>query len=87
MINIQPSKVTVQYHFNDSIFFVLLCISFLAVLGRDMRSKEDYFYSTAMALTIFLAAFVPIFYIIFLISSWLVSRRRRINMLVKRPRH
>ena len=69
IINIQPLKLTVRYPSTDSIFFVLLSLSYVAALGRDSASTEKYSYSTAMTLITFSAAFVPIFYITFFISS------------------
>ena len=84
MINIQPLKVTVRYPSTDSIFFILLSLTFLAVIGRDNSGTENYFYSTIMSVITFSAAFVPIFYITFLIISWMVSRRNWINWLIKK---
>ena len=84
MINIQPLKSTVRYPSTDSIFFVLLSLSFIAALGRDIANTEKHFYSTIMIVITFASGFVPILYITFLIGSWVVSRRKWINLLEER---
>ena len=90
MINIQPYKkvqLAVGYPSTDLTFFVLLSILYVAVLGKDTTSREGYFYSTTMTVIMCLSAFVPIIYILFFIGSWFVSRRRWIDLLIKRPRY
>ena len=86
MVNIQPFKTTIKYPSTDSIFFILISLSYVAALGGEIASTEKYFYSTTMTAVIF-SSFVPITYITFLISSWLFSRRRWFNMLIKIPRY
>ena len=84
IINIQPyKKVAVRYPSTDSTFFALLSFFYIIFIGKDVTNTEIYYYSTTMTVLIFSSAFTPILYILFLISSWLVSRRRWINLGVK----
>ena len=81
MINIQPFKITVRYPSTDSIFYIFLSLSYIAVLGRGIANTEKYFYNTTMTGLALSSAFVPIFYIAYFIFSWLISRKRWINSL------
>ena len=77
VVNIQPfKKSAVRYPSTDSMFFVLLSLSYAAVLGMDITSSESNVYNKILILVCLLSAFIPIFYIAFFILSWLISKMR-----------
>ena len=84
MINVQPLKNNVRYPSTDSVFFVLLSLFSIAALGRGITYTEKHFYSTTMIVIIFASGFVPILYITFLIGTWVVSRRKWIDLVIER---
>ena len=87
MVNIQPfKKAAVRYPSTDLIFLVLLNIVYIAALARGVADTKHGSYYIAMSALTLLSAFVPIFYVIFFISFWLVSKKRWIHLLIKRLR-
>ena len=78
IINVQPHKmVAVHYPSTDSIFLVLLSLTYVILLGSDVASLVKSSYITAITLFGLLSsALVPIVYITYLIGFWLVSKRR-----------
>ena len=84
IINIQPyKKVATRYPSTDIIFLLLLSISYVSVLGINTAKTENHSLTTIMTIIAYSSAFVPIVYIIFLVSFWLVSRTRLIRSLVQ----
>ena len=87
LINIQSlKKIAVHYPSNDPIFLVLLSLSFIANIGRDVTSRENIFFHYSALIMLALSAVVPIIYIIFFISLWLATKIKRIHRLVIRWR-
>ena len=76
MINFQPhKKVSSRYPLIDIIFTILLCFNYVTALGRNIAGTERYFtYHKYVTMTAFLTAIFPLFYISFLIGSWLFSK-------------
>ena len=76
MINIQPlKKVNSQYPLADLMFAFLLSLTHIAVLGRGLANIEKYFYfHTTLTVIAILSTFIPLFYITYLIGSWLFSK-------------
>ena len=83
MINIQPlKKVNLHYPIADLMFTVLLTFTHIALLGRGLAYIEKYFtYHNALMIIAFLTILAPLFYMIYLIGSWLLSK---INLDVSR---
>ena len=80
IINIQPYKrKAVRYPSTDSQFLVFLSLCFIALLGRatlPIRARGLRNYHTIMVILASMSAFGPLLYIVFLIGSWLVSKKR-----------
>ena len=75
MVNIQPcKKVAVRYPSTDPHFLVLLSLCNIVFLARQSTDVEMYYFYTVVSILGFSSAFVPIFYFIFLIISWLFSK-------------
>ena len=84
IINIQPyKKVATRYPSTDIIFFLLLSISYVSLLGRNTAKTENHSFTTIITIIAYSSAFVPIVYIIFLVSFWLISRTSLIRSLVQ----
>ncbi len=78
IINIQPyKKESVRYPSTDSIFFIFLSLVFILFLGREpaMATKTE---KITMMISAFIFALIPLVYTIVLITSWLVTRFRKI---------
>ena len=78
IINIQPFKtLTVGYLSIDFTFFSILSLSYIAIIARVHTAlyNNSYFHAFLAIFAISLT-FVPLLYIFYLISSWLISRRR-----------
>ena len=75
-INIQPLKlVDSRYPLVDLIFIFLLGLAHIVILERGAIVIERYqTYHAIIAIIMFLATIFPLFYISFLIGSWLFSR-------------
>ena len=85
MVNIQPfKKAAVRYPSTDPIFLVLLSTVYITALARGVADTKHASYYIAMSAITFLSAFVPIFYIIFFTTFWLISKRRWVHLLVTR---
>ena len=85
IINIQPyKKLSVRYPSTDSTFFIFLSLVFILFLGREtaMTSKIEHI---VMTISGFVFAFIPLVYIIILITSWLVTsfKKRQTNTFVR----
>ena len=75
-INFQPhKKVSSQYPLTDIIFTILLGLNYITLLGRNIAgTQRNFTYQTYITMIIFLTAIFPLFYISFLIGSWLFSK-------------
>ena len=78
VINIQPFKTfTVGYLSTDLTFFSLLSLFYIVIIGRIhvaiYNNTTFYTFGSILATSL---TFVPISYIIFLIGSWLISRKK-----------
>ena len=82
-INFQPlKKVGLQYPLYNLIFLILLCLTHIAILGRELTYIERYFaYHIIPTIIVFSTGIIPIIYISYLIGSWLFSR---INICIPR---
>ena len=79
IINIQPFKkgITVHFYSTDLIFFFLLSHSYIGILGLLLSSiNNDSFYHAVLGCLAIPSLVTPIIYILFLIGSWLISRRK-----------
>ena len=73
--NLQPFKTTAsRYPSTDTIFYVLLGLCYVTVIGKDVEDGESTLYSAIAFIFVFLSAFVPIVYTVGLISYWLFLR-------------
>ena len=82
-INIQPFKhVASNYLITDVTFYILLSFTYIAIIARDIATTQKFLYNLITIIFLFLAVFVPIAYITFLIGIWIVSRLRRIKSLI-----
>ena len=88
VINIQPfKKAVVRYPSTDLTFLMLLSFSFIVNIGRDISSREGtFFHSVALAM-LPLSAVVPLIYIAFFVSVWLVRRIKWIHKLINKQRY
>ena len=81
IINLQPYKKNASnYIHTDLVFFYLLTFIHVTTLGRECSSmvRNVRFHSILIVATL-LVAIIPVIYIIFLICSWIFSRRRWIS--------
>ena len=76
IINIQPYKTYVRHPSTDSTFFVFLIIVFILFLGRE-PAVTTRIEGITMIISGFIFALIPLFYTIFLIISWLVTRIKK----------
>ena len=78
IVNIQPyKKKAVRYPSTDSQFLIFLTFCFITILGRaTLPSRGLKNYHTIMTILATTSAFTPLLYIIFLIGSWLVSKKK-----------
>ena len=83
IINIQPfKKVAARYPSTDMVFYILLSLTYIAVIAKDTASIENYFFNIISMILALSTAFVPIVYIASLISFWMISRMRWIKSLI-----
>ena len=74
LINIQPFKTTAsRFHSTDTIFYILLGLCYIALVGRDVEDRENMLFNYVMLILAIVSAFVPIAYIIGLVGFWLFS--------------
>ena len=75
-VNIQPLKlIDSRYPLVDLIFVFLLSLANIVILGRGAIVIERYqTYHAIITIIVFLVTIFPLFYISFLIGSWLFSR-------------
>jgi metal-dependent HD superfamily phosphatase/phosphodiesterase len=60
-INLSPfKKSAVQYPSTDSTLMILLCIFFIADIGRDIVSREMHLYYSTMTALAILSAAIPV---------------------------
>ena len=82
-INLQPyKKSTVHYPSTDSTFMILLCICFIANIGRDTASREIHLYYSTITALVILSAIIPVLYIALLITYWLITKVKWIHQLL-----
>ena len=89
LVNVQPFKnAIVRYSSTDSIFLILLSLSFISIIGIDVISTENIsLLHTAFTAFVLLSIVVPLFYIASFIMFWLIIKIKRIYQLVYRQRH
>ena len=88
IINIQPfKKVVINHPLTEQIFAVLLIFFYVALLGRNTSGVHKDVYRKVMTPLAFVLAIVPLAYIFLLIGLWFVSRRRWINVCIRRLQH
>ena len=81
IINLQPyKKIASNYIQTDLAFFFLLTFIYITTLGRECSSlvRNVRFHSILVVATLFVAI-IPVIYTLFLIGSWIISRRRWIS--------
>ena len=84
IINIQPyKKGASRYPSTDVNFFLLLSLCYVILLGRGVANSESNSFITLILIISFSSAFVPVVYILSLVSFWLVSRTRWIRKMFK----
>ena len=84
IINVQPfKKSAVRYPSTDPIFLILLSLIFITNIGRDIISRENLFFHYIMIM-LALSVVIPITYIAFFITLWLVRRVKWIHQLINR---
>ena len=82
-INIQPfKKSTVHYPSTDSTFMILLCVCFIANIGRDIASREIHLYYSTMTALAISSVTIPALYIALLITYWLITKVKWIHQLL-----
>ena len=81
IINIQPYKTYVRHPSTDSTFFIFLIIVFILFFGRE-PAVTTRIEGITMIISGFIFALIPLFYTIFLIISWLVTRIVHIHTII-----
>ena len=77
IVNTEPYKKAAHHSpSTDATFSILLSLLYISYLGGDIPSSEQNDYNIVMSMMGFLSAFAPVVYVIFLIGSWLVPRKR-----------
>ena len=85
IINVQPfKKSAVRYPSTDPIFLILLSLTFVTNMGRDVTSRENLFFHYSIVTMLALSVVVPTTYIVFFITLWLVRRVKWIHQLINR---
>ena len=77
MVNMQPlKKDDSQYPLVDLIFTILLCCTYIAILGRAVGfyERQYHFAYNAVTMIAFLTVILPLLYTSFVIVSWLLSK-------------
>ena len=83
-INVQPfKKDVVRYPLTDSIFLILFTLFYIAVVGRNSNDIHNSVYHMIITLLMVVLGIAPLIYITCLIGSWLISRVKWINALIK----
>ena len=87
IINVQPfKKSATRYPSTDPIFFILLSLMFITIIGTDVMSRENLFFYYGTLTMLILSAVVPIIYITFFITLWLARRVKWIHQLIDKQR-
>ena len=87
IINVQPfKKSAVRYPSNDPIFFILLSLTFITIIGIDVTSRENIFFNYSTMTMLIFSVIVPIIYITFFITLWLARRVKWIHQLIDKRR-
>ena len=80
IVNIEPFKtVAINYHSTDSIFFFLLGICYISIVGRQIpviNTRANSSYHSVLVIQAILSGLLPILYTLYLVASWMISRRR-----------
>ena len=85
IINVQPfKKSAVRYPSTDPILLILLSLTFVTNMGRDVMSRENLFIYDIILTMLALSIVVPITYIAFFITLWLFRRVKWIHQLINR---
>ena len=87
IINVQPfKKSAVRYPSTDPIFLILLTLIFVTIMGRDVISREKFnlLFHYSILTMLALSIVVPIAYIAFFITLWLIRRVKWIHQLIDR---
>ena len=85
MINIQPFKKVI-HSITEPIFLIFMSLIYIVAIARSISSIQNNIYYLAMSPLVLVAVFVPFIYILFLIGSWLFSRRLWIHLLIKQQK-
>ena len=84
IINIQPfKKADARHPSTDTVFFILVSLCYIAVIGRNFASTQKPAYKQLMLIITFTLAFVSIAYMLYLIIFWFISRLSWIKSLLK----
>ena len=82
-INIEPFKKGAVYTTsNDTVFLTLFCFSYIANIARDITGREASYSHYTTFVMLALSGAVPIVYIAFFITFWIVSRIKLIHKFV-----
>ena len=85
IINVQPfKKSAVRYPSTDPTFLILLSLIFVTNMGRDVTSRENLFFHYSIMTILVLSVVIPITYIAFFITLWLIRRVKWIHQLINR---
>ena len=83
IINVQSfKKSAVRYPSTDPIFLILLSLIFVTNMGRDVIYRENVFSHYSILTMLALSIVVPIAYIAFFITLWLIRRVKWIHQLI-----
>ena len=97
-INVQLfKKTTVAWYSSvtvDPVLLLLICMMYVSVVGTNIESMLEYTYLSVMVVLglLFMTAFIPMIYIMFLMLYWIYSQRRwglkllKNVVILKRPR-
>ena len=85
-VNIQPLKKTsICCPSTDQVFLIMLSLCYATPLGRSVTKTDSYY--IGITLLTFPLGFLPLLYITYVITSWLISKFRFIHPLVNKFRH
>ena len=77
VINFQPFKTKAsRYPSTDTIFYILISLCYVIILGKDVEDRDHTLYSTIAFFALFSSVLVPIVYTVGFVGFWLVSRTK-----------
>ena len=84
LINFQPFKTQAsRYPSTDTVFFLLLSLCCIVLLGRDVMKRETIAYTLITIVLSICFFIVPVAYITGVVGFWLVSKMRCIRKLAQ----